>query len=116
MTITVPEDAMTATMNEDDSSPSCSIDVVGSVSTTIDAPPSQDVPLLRRPIKESSLYVDSLLSDIESSDFAQKGRSRYALGGVSVSRQVTEDHGAYDLTFVQIMGHGLSKIKYRVPV
>jgi len=97
-------------VSEPDSSPSCSTDAGTSVSathfascstdtgtsvsgTTHFAPPLQDVVPLRPPLKEPRLYVDKLLFEPDSMESPQEERSRYAVGGLSVSRQVTEDHG-----------------------
>lgn len=79
--------------NEADSSPSCSTNVGTFAGTTLFASPSQDVMSLRPSPKETRLYVDSLLFDPNSIGFSQQERSRYAGGGLSISRQITEDHG-----------------------
>jgi len=88
----VPEEVR-INVSEAHSSPSCSTDAGTSVSASHFAPPLPDVTPLRPPLKEPRIYVDNLLFESDSTESLQEERSRYAVGGLSVSRQVTEDHG-----------------------
>jgi len=81
-----------------ESSPSYSMDAGNLTSTTRFEPPAQAFMPRKQFFKEPSLYVDSLLFDPGFVGSPQGEKSRYAVGDLSVSRPLTEDHGKSSLS------------------